>query len=80
MELKIQPFSKPPVTSMPKKKTKNAPENVNVNVNMKPRMVEIVELLRVDTGCSTRAELIRLLVREEAKRRNIPLTSKKRKR
>lgn len=77
MELKIQPFSQLKTPTMPKKKTKKAPENVNVNVNMKPRMVEIVEVLRIDTGCSTRAELIRLLVREEAKRRNIPLTKKR---
>lgn len=77
MELKIQPFSQPHNLKMPKKKTKKAPDNVNVNVNMKPRMVEIVEELRIETGCSTRAELVRLLVREEAKRRNIPLTKKR---
>jgi metal-responsive CopG/Arc/MetJ family transcriptional regulator len=56
---------------MPKKK----PTNHNVNVNMQDTMVRALDELVVVTGSSTRAELVRILVRDEAQRRGVEVGS-----
>lgn len=58
---------------------KKQPINHNVNINMQDAMVAALDQLVLATGCSTRAELVRMLVREESVRRGIEVGSQPRK-
>jgi hypothetical protein len=66
-----------------KKITKSAAKvlstNANINVSMQPAMVKILDRLMKHLGCSTKAEMIRHLIREESARQGIPLGGARRK-
>lgn len=51
--------------------------NVTFNVTMKERFVAFMDRLAEESGCSTRSEYLRVLVRRDADRLGISMTAKK---